>query len=801
MHTSHAHGGFGRSSGAAGAAPRRWRTGLRAWALPLVAALAWTSGSALAQACAPGQWLAEYFPNTALSGPAVLTRCENGPIDRYWMTDSPDPRLPVDSFSARWSASLTFPGGNATFTTFTDDGVRVLVDGRPVIDNWTPHGITMDTASVPLSAGEHTVRMEYFEAGGEGLAQLVVDGTGPAPAPAPRIVSFLAEPGTIDAGGASTLGWSTEDAVGCVASGGWGGSRPASGTASVTPVATTTYSLECQNAQGDSTSASTVVVVRGTPPGAPSIAHFSATPASIRRGESASLNWQADNAAQCTASGGWSGARPTQGSEPVSPSATTAYALVCANSAGQTASATVNLAVEATNSLPQVGGVTASATSQGVRVGWNPVAQSGKWVYGYYAGWYWNTYPPEAVDMTTMTHFVFGRYAPGTGPLGGQAGDLVEGAGGAHTEVEEPLIAKAHASGAKAVMMVGGEGDGPGFRAATADPQTRARFIKNLLDKAEQKNYDGVDIDWEEGLETPAARAQALALLRELRAASQLRPRYQATPLEISWPGFWVNVNHKDVTQWHAEVAAVVDRFNLMTYSMTGDWGWLSWHHSPLFGEGPQHPTSVASTVQTYLDAGIPRAKLGIGIGLYGAYFNNPVTGPRQSTAGMQGWMNNGDWMNNTQRLVEENAFGQIGATYHWDDVAKQSYITYSHPWWRASDVPVTYLSYEDERSIAEKGKWVREQGLGGTLVWTVNYGYLPSSGTNPQMQAVKQSFIAGAAAGYRVYRDGVAIATATSPAYTDIGAPSGSHSYQVSMLDASGNEGPLSSPMVVQVP
>jgi len=46
-----------------------------------------------------------------------------------------------------------------------------------------------------------------------------------------------------------------------------------------------------------------------------------------------------------------------------------------------------------------------------------------------------------------------------------------------------------------------------------------------------------------------------------------------------------------------------------------------------------------------------------------------------------------------------------------------------------------------------------------------------------------------------------VAIATVTDPAYTDTTAPSGSHSYQVSMLDASGNEGPLSAAVVVQVP
>lgn len=712
----------------------RYRTTpLRLASFVLAAPLLLAGTQALALTCPPGQWLAEYFPNTKLSGTAVLTRCEAGPIDYYWMTDSPDPRLPVDAFSARWTASLQFHPGTARFTTYTDDGVRLFVDGKRVINNWARHGITEDTAQLPLSAGTHTVRMEYYEAGGEGLAQLFIQGAAatepppPPPPPAPpRVTGFSAQPATIDAGGTSILTWNTDNAVACTASSaqdaGWSGARLPSGSASVKPAATATYGLACRNAAGTAASASVSVTVRVTPPPPPP---------------------------------------PPE----------------------------------------NTGGLSATVTAAGVRLAWPASPQGRKWVNGYYAGWFWETYPPEAVDMGTMTHFVFGRYAPALGSLpGGRAGDLLEGAGGAHAQVEGTLIAKAHAAGVKAIMMVGGDSDGPGFLAATANATVRARFIQNILDKAVQKNYDGVDIDWEENLDTPAARAQALALLRELRAASEQRPRYQAQPLELSWPGFWVNKNEPDVTPWHAEVAGAVDRFNLMTYSMAGDWGWLSWHHSPLFGADTYHPTSIESTVQAYLNAGVPRAKLGIGIGLYGAYYNSPVTGPRQSLDGMQGWMNNGDWENNFQRLVNDNAFGQPGAVYHWDDVAQQSYITYTQPWQRGPGTPVTYLSYEDERSIAAKGQWVRAQGLGGTLVWTVNYGYLPLQHANPQMQAVKQSFLDGSAR-YRVYRDGAPIATTSDPRYFDPAAPSGSHGYQVSVVDPQGQEGPPSAAVVVQVP
>ena len=86
--------------------------------------------------------------------------------------------------------------------------------------------------------------------------------------------------------------------------------------------------------------------------------------------------------------------------------------------------------------------------------------------------------------------------------------------------------------------------------------------------------------------------------------------------------------------------------------------------------------------------------------------------------------------------------------------------------------------------------------------MWAVNYGSLPDRSSNPPMQAVQQSFLQASAAGYRVHPDGVAIATVTSGApYTDAAAPHDRHRYQVAMLDASGNEGPLSTPATVQMP
>ncbi|UUZ60427.1 hypothetical protein [Nocardioides sp. B-3] len=52
-----------------------------------------------------------------------------------------------------------------------DDGIRVLVDGTPVIDGWRYRAPTTYSADVALSEGEHTVVVEYFEWSGGAVAR------------------------------------------------------------------------------------------------------------------------------------------------------------------------------------------------------------------------------------------------------------------------------------------------------------------------------------------------------------------------------------------------------------------------------------------------------------------------------------------------------------------------------------------------------------------------------------------------------------------------------------------------------
>jgi chitinase len=49
-------------------------------------------------------------------------------------------------------------------------------------------------------------------------------------------------------------------------------------------------------------------------------------------------------------------------------------------------------------------------------------------------------------------------------------------------------------------------------------------------------------------------------------------------------------------------------------------------------------------------------------------------------------------------------------------------------------------VSYEDPRSIAEKGAFVKAQGLGGAILWTINQGRV--NGADPLTKAAYSSIV-----------------------------------------------------------
>ncbi len=108
-------------------------------------------------------WTAQYFNNPGLVGTPVFTESLAGGINFNWGQGSPNPVVPVDQFSARYSSIQSFNQGTYEFVVTSDDGVRLIIDNVLVIDQFIGRPLTTDRVQVALTAGLHTITLEYLE--------------------------------------------------------------------------------------------------------------------------------------------------------------------------------------------------------------------------------------------------------------------------------------------------------------------------------------------------------------------------------------------------------------------------------------------------------------------------------------------------------------------------------------------------------------------------------------------------------------------------------------------------------------
>ncbi|MBA2938553.1 glycosyl hydrolase [Paenibacillus sp. CGMCC 1.16610] len=106
---------------------------------------------------------AEYFDNKDLTG--LKETKVDAKIDFNWSTSAPLPSMQADTFSVRWTGKL-LPAYSETYqiSTLSDDGIRVWVNGKLVIDSWFNQSWVERTGSIALTAGVPVdLKVEYYD--------------------------------------------------------------------------------------------------------------------------------------------------------------------------------------------------------------------------------------------------------------------------------------------------------------------------------------------------------------------------------------------------------------------------------------------------------------------------------------------------------------------------------------------------------------------------------------------------------------------------------------------------------------
>lgn len=117
-----------------------------------------------------GGWIGYYYENENLKGKPldakIIERSDKTLYENFGY-GAPTPNLPVDHFSARYITARHMPSGEYIIRGRADDGIRILVDGKVVLDRWTPSAYREDAVRIHVNdvgnSDIHWVEVQYYD--------------------------------------------------------------------------------------------------------------------------------------------------------------------------------------------------------------------------------------------------------------------------------------------------------------------------------------------------------------------------------------------------------------------------------------------------------------------------------------------------------------------------------------------------------------------------------------------------------------------------------------------------------------
>lgn len=269
--------------------------------------------------------------------------------------------------------------------------------------------------------------------------------------------------------------------------------------------------------------------------------------------------------------------------------------------------------------------------------------------------------------------------------------------------IEQLVALKQRNPTLKVMLSLGGWGGCKTCSPVFSTRKGRVEFARSVKEVNNYFKTDGIDLDWEypaiagfpEHEFKPEDKHNFTLLVKVLR-------KQLGSANEISFAAGGFTKFMTQSIEWK-KVSKRVDKINLMTYDLVHGNSTQTGHHTPLFSTKDQ----VESTdhAVTYLDSiGVPKSKMIIGAAMYARVFD--VDEDVNNGLYQKGKFNKGVAYNK----LNQDSLQNEGFTVLWDDTAKAPYM------YAASKKQM--ITFDDERSMALKTKYVLDHHLGGIMFW-----------------------------------------------------------------------------------
>ncbi|XP_036220239.1 probable chitinase 10 isoform X2 [Bactrocera oleae] len=254
------------------------------------------------------------------------------------------------------------------------------------------------------------------------------------------------------------------------------------------------------------------------------------------------------------------------------------------------------------------------------------------------------------------------------------------------------------------------------FKEMSATRYTRQTFIYSAIPFLRKRGFDGFDMDWEypKGSDDKKNFVLLLKELREAFEAEAQELKKQRLLLSAAVPVGPDNVRGGyDVPA----VASYLDFINLMAYDFHGKWERETGHNAPLYAPSTdsewRKQLSVDNAATMWVKMGAPKEKLVIGMPTYGRSFTLANTEKHGPNAPATGGGREGVYTKESGFLAYYEICEMLlnGAVYVWDEEMKVPYMVDGDQW----------VGFDDERAIRNKMHWIKSNGFGGAMVWTID--------------------------------------------------------------------------------